>query len=118
MEVWGAMTRLPHLTHLAFNDTAYLPMCLVLLPTWDSLQEPGPLGGMRRGGTGAGCAFGTMSSDSDKSLEDWIMGAYAGVDYWSRAEEFIAKRRSGEINPLRYFVDGEKATEKDVDESE
>ncbi|KAJ6476747.1 hypothetical protein C8R47DRAFT_1141340 [Mycena vitilis] len=130
MEVWGAMTRLPHLTHLAFNDTAYLPMCLVLLPTWDSLQvlaillyywayrNPVLLEECGVAELAQDARLVTMSSDSDKSLEDWIMGAYAGVDYWSRAEEFIAKQRSGEINPLRYFVDGEKATEKDVDESE
>ncbi|KAJ6476751.1 hypothetical protein C8R47DRAFT_1141330 [Mycena vitilis] len=130
MEVWGAMTRLPHLTTSHLMTTAYLPMCLVLLPTWDSLQvlaillyywayrNPVLLEECGVAELAQDARLVTMSSDSDKSLEDWIMGAYAGVDYWSRAEEFIAKRRSGEINPLRYFVDGEKATEKDVDESE
>ncbi|KAJ6463156.1 hypothetical protein C8R47DRAFT_1157786 [Mycena vitilis] len=128
MEAWAAMTRLPHLTHLAFNDTAYLPMCLVLLPTWDSLQVlvvllyrwtyRGAVLLEECGVTDLAQDVRLVTMSSDKSLEDWIMGAYAGVDYWSRAEEFIAKRRSGEINSLRYFVDGEKATEKDMDESE
>ncbi|KAJ7088093.1 hypothetical protein C8R44DRAFT_892893 [Mycena epipterygia] len=35
---------------------------------------------------------------------DWQMGACAGVDYWSRAESFIAKRRSGEIDALQYEI--------------
>lgn len=29
---------------------------------------------------------------------DWILGAHTGVDYWSRAEEFVEKRRSGKID--------------------
>ncbi|KAJ6463149.1 hypothetical protein C8R47DRAFT_1202082 [Mycena vitilis] len=45
--------------------------------------------------------------------DDWVMGALAGVDYWTRAEDFIAKRRSGEINSLEYFVDGEDISETD-----
>ncbi|KAJ6574582.1 hypothetical protein B0H19DRAFT_1063526 [Mycena capillaripes] len=30
------------------------------------------------------------------------MGAHAGLDYWTRAEDFIVKRRSGEIDPDRH----------------
>ncbi|KAJ7088095.1 hypothetical protein C8R44DRAFT_892895 [Mycena epipterygia] len=35
---------------------------------------------------------------------DWQMGAHAGIDYWSRAEIFIGKRRSGEIDALQYEI--------------
>ncbi|KAJ7480301.1 hypothetical protein B0H11DRAFT_1916041 [Mycena galericulata] len=38
-------------------------------------------------------------------IKDWQMGALTGVDYWSRAEEFIAKRRSGKIDPLQYLIE-------------
>ncbi|KAJ7869035.1 hypothetical protein B0H13DRAFT_2063518 [Mycena leptocephala] len=36
--------------------------------------------------------------------QDWYMGTHGGSDYWSRAEIFIAKRRSGEIDPLKYRI--------------
>ncbi|KAJ7609479.1 hypothetical protein FB45DRAFT_367997 [Roridomyces roridus] len=32
-----------------------------------------------------------------EQIKDWHMGALTGVDFWSRAEDFILKRRSGEI---------------------
>ncbi|KAJ6476770.1 hypothetical protein C8R47DRAFT_1290093 [Mycena vitilis] len=90
-------------------------MCLVLLPTWDSLQVlvvllyrwtyRGAVLLEECGVTDLAQDVRLVTMSSDKSLEDWVMGAYAGVDYWSRAEEFIAKRRSGEINSLQYFVD-------------
>lgn len=35
---WPALTRLPHLTHLAaFNSENYLEICLRFLPTWEAL---------------------------------------------------------------------------------
>ncbi|KAJ7301798.1 hypothetical protein DFH08DRAFT_827183 [Mycena albidolilacea] len=34
----------------------------------------------------------------DDGRSDWQMGAHMGRDYWSRAERFIALRRSGEID--------------------
>ncbi|KAJ6452076.1 hypothetical protein C8R45DRAFT_1124104 [Mycena sanguinolenta] len=37
-EAWSALTNLPNLTHLAFNDRGYLPTCLTLLQTSKSLQ--------------------------------------------------------------------------------
>ncbi|KAJ7445997.1 hypothetical protein B0H11DRAFT_2086239 [Mycena galericulata] len=30
---------------------------------------------------------------------DWIAGTRRGLDFWARAEDFIAKKRSGEIKP-------------------
>ncbi|KAF8193571.1 hypothetical protein K438DRAFT_836284 [Mycena galopus ATCC 62051] len=32
--------------------------------------------------------------------EDWYAGLQHGTDYWSEAETFVAKRRTGEIDPL------------------
>jgi hypothetical protein len=31
-------------------------------------------------------------------FKDWQMDALTGRDYWARADEFIAKRQSGEID--------------------
>ncbi|KAJ7670021.1 hypothetical protein DFH06DRAFT_159944 [Mycena polygramma] len=127
-DLWPAVTRLPHLTHLAFNDTTYLPMCLVLLRTWDSLMVlaillyrrayKGPILLEECGVTELAQDVRFVTMSCDEALEDWIMGAYTGIDYWSRAEGFIAKRKSGEINALHYFVDGKHATEMDGAESE
>ncbi|KAJ7255764.1 hypothetical protein C8J57DRAFT_1518054 [Mycena rebaudengoi] len=32
-------------------------------------------------------------------LEDWLVGANGGTDFWVRAELFVAKKRRGEIQP-------------------
>ncbi|KAJ7880925.1 hypothetical protein B0H13DRAFT_1891592 [Mycena leptocephala] len=32
------------------------------------------------------------------TLKNWAISANTGIDHWSRAEEFIAKRRSGEVD--------------------
>ncbi|KAF7341527.1 hypothetical protein MVEN_01890300 [Mycena venus] len=40
---------------------------------------------------------------------DWQMGAHEGIDYWSRAEAFIAKRISREVDPLQYFIEGDES---------
>ncbi|KAJ6529828.1 hypothetical protein B0H19DRAFT_529967 [Mycena capillaripes] len=34
--------------------------------------------------------------------EDWVRGTDGGQDYWARAEEFIAARRAGKIDPGEY----------------
>ncbi|KAJ6564593.1 hypothetical protein B0H19DRAFT_1259019 [Mycena capillaripes] len=31
--------------------------------------------------------------------DDWVIGASGGMDFWARADAFIAKRRRGEIEP-------------------
>jgi hypothetical protein len=37
-------------------------------------------------------------------FQDWQNGVHAGRDYWSRAESFISKRRSGEIDGAHAHV--------------
>ncbi|KAF7358378.1 hypothetical protein MVEN_00887900 [Mycena venus] len=47
--------------------------------------------------------FDDGSRDEEKrSGQDWILGAHTGIVYWSRAEEVVEKRRSGEINASEY----------------
>ncbi|KAJ7041439.1 hypothetical protein C8F04DRAFT_1230464 [Mycena alexandri] len=37
-------------------------------------------------------------------VEDWHIGVREGLDFWARAEDFIARRRTGEINLLQYEI--------------
>ncbi|KAJ7735674.1 hypothetical protein B0H14DRAFT_3168523 [Mycena olivaceomarginata] len=121
VEVWSALTRLPHLTHLAFNSYSYLEMCLAILLTWEHLHALVIL---------------SLFDIGEKSLEqhnvpelaqesrlvviacsdfreDWVRGATLGRDYWSQAEDFIAKRRSRKIDPLEYYIS--ESTRKTLD---
>ncbi|KAJ7670088.1 hypothetical protein DFH06DRAFT_1293979 [Mycena polygramma] len=128
--VWLALARLPRLTHLAFNDEEYLPMCVTLLRAWPSLQVLVII--LRYGEAERGwdlfdqCGVMELVQDPrvvvlvcDDFLQDWIRGAHAGTDYWSRAEDFVAKRKSREVYPLRYFmVDSDDSDEEDEDEDD
>ncbi|KAJ7224024.1 hypothetical protein B0H12DRAFT_1240847 [Mycena haematopus] len=111
-DTWSALTRIPHLTHLAFNDPRFLPLCLALLSTWESLRvlllvldEQTDIHFLDN--------YNATDLAQDRRfvvtvcvnyLHDWIKGIQIGCDYWSRAEDFIAKRLSGEINPLLCYM--------------
>ncbi|KAJ6574383.1 hypothetical protein B0H19DRAFT_1371472 [Mycena capillaripes] len=106
---------IPHLTHLSFWDEAFVEICLLLLRGCKSLLvlvvlEPAlrRLAVMKRNPDELELAkdprFVAMGCRSES--KDWTTGAHTGIDYWSRAEDFIAKRRSGEIdgeNTLQNF---------------
>ncbi|KAJ7461188.1 hypothetical protein FB451DRAFT_490354 [Mycena latifolia] len=93
---------IPQLTHLSFNHHNLLSICPHLLQTCTSLSVlvcHDPWHNLRSGSAAA------LSSDvrfvvmhHSEFLLDWQMGVYTGLDYWTRAESFIAKRRSGEID--------------------
>ncbi|KAJ7339728.1 hypothetical protein DFH08DRAFT_812104 [Mycena albidolilacea] len=40
-------------------------------------------------------------------LQHWLMDIHAGIDFWNRAEDFITKRRSKEINGLECEISGD-----------
>ncbi|KAJ7203544.1 hypothetical protein GGX14DRAFT_461444 [Mycena pura] len=105
---------IPHLTHLAFNTPAFLDMSLTLLKTCKSLHvlvlvlRPYQ-GHIQRAVKHE--ALGQLSEDPrfvqivcSEWLDNWRSGALTGSDYWSRAEDFIARRRSGEIDRLQYKI--------------
>ncbi|KAJ7461177.1 hypothetical protein FB451DRAFT_1562991 [Mycena latifolia] len=99
---------IPQLTHLSFNKHALLDICLHLLQTCTLLSvlvchDPG-----RSFRSGSAVAQ-ALSSDIrfvvmhvNDFLLDWQMGAYTGLDYWTRAESFITKRLSGEIDASQF----------------
>ncbi|KAJ7466650.1 hypothetical protein B0H11DRAFT_2197566 [Mycena galericulata] len=105
---WSEIALIPHLTHLGFNDEDLLSLSLTILNTCKSLrvlvflmidiseyptliEEHPELDDLAKDPR-----FVQMACY--QYIKDWQMGALTGVDYWSRAEEFIAKRKSGKID--------------------
>ncbi|KAJ7087515.1 hypothetical protein C8R44DRAFT_650122 [Mycena epipterygia] len=100
LETWSELYLIPQLTHLSFNFGVFLPLCSELLETCKSLAVLVFLGSLPDPSsvTELSRDFRFVAMYCEYYHLDWQMGAYAGVDYWSRAESFIAKRRSGEID--------------------
>ncbi|KAJ7119930.1 hypothetical protein C8R43DRAFT_1241712 [Mycena crocata] len=107
VEFWSGLALLPTLTHLAFNDEDFLPLCPTLLRTCPTLrvlvimiqkkhmwQNVGELATDTR--------FVVMHCR--EYIKDWQVGAHGGLDFWSRAEDFVAKRRHKLIDPLQYEI--------------
>ncbi|KAJ7834217.1 hypothetical protein B0H14DRAFT_3142393 [Mycena olivaceomarginata] len=105
-ERWKQLSLIPHLTHLGLNNAGLIDAWLALLRTCKSLRvlvvlDPGGRPLLR-----------TVIDEhrelvkdprlvlvdpGELSSLDWRNGAHRGI------EDFIAKRRSGEINALRYY---------------
>ncbi|KAJ7609561.1 hypothetical protein DFH06DRAFT_1346285 [Mycena polygramma] len=43
-----------------------------------------------------------MAVSDAKYEEDWVIGTLGGLDFWARADAFIAKKRRGEIKPSAF----------------
>ncbi|KAJ7476703.1 hypothetical protein FB451DRAFT_1173563 [Mycena latifolia] len=103
---------LPNLTHLSFNSRQFLPVCDNLLAACNPLRV---LVFLKGGDVGVYVVnhgdWHNLARDTRfvvmrcrNFVADWQMGVHHGVDYWKRAEDFISKRRAGEINVLQYVV--------------
>ncbi|KAJ7616528.1 hypothetical protein FB45DRAFT_1063956 [Roridomyces roridus] len=44
-------------------------------------------------------------------IQDWHMGALSGVDYWTRAEDFVTRRRAG---LLEYALENDESLRLDL----
>ncbi|KAJ7088109.1 hypothetical protein C8R44DRAFT_819487 [Mycena epipterygia] len=97
LETWSELYLIPQLTHLSFNDDAFLPLCGELLETCksltvlvflESIPDPSSVTELSRD-------FRFVGMCCEYYHLDWQMGAYAG---------FIAKRRFGEIDALQYEI--------------
>ncbi|KAJ7111344.1 hypothetical protein C8R44DRAFT_933490 [Mycena epipterygia] len=116
LENWSELSLIPQLTHFAFNDTDFGPLCGELLETCRPLAVLVFLRSQAQGGLRINASQAAELSKDPRLVEmrcvyyllDWQMGAHAGKDYWSRTESFIAKRRSGEIDVLQYQIPDEK----------
>ncbi|KAJ6550979.1 hypothetical protein DFH09DRAFT_603549 [Mycena vulgaris] len=111
-ETWSGLALIPNLTHLSFNSPTFIPLWPGLLATCESLRVLVFLWGVRGPKLVAEHQDGeNLARDTrfvvmgcDAFVKDWQKGAHAGLDYWRRAEDFIAKRRSGEIDVLQYAI--------------
>ncbi|KAJ7683834.1 hypothetical protein B0H17DRAFT_1204821 [Mycena rosella] len=82
LERWRGLALLPRLTHLALNNSKFLPLCPELLGTCKALKGHTCMG------------FGATDPrfvviGCGEYMKDWQVGAHEGVDYWSRAEECV-----------------------------
>ncbi|KAJ7610114.1 hypothetical protein FB45DRAFT_1066314 [Roridomyces roridus] len=120
-EIWQVVAQIRTLTHLAFHedDSEFLDLCPSLLGACTTLRvllyitdphdfESGEdfpvLCDLRED-----LRFVQMRHEDD--ARDWRTGALTGVDFWSRADDFIAKHQSGEINKLQYVMEEDSTKE-------
>ncbi|KAJ7641953.1 hypothetical protein FB45DRAFT_901413 [Roridomyces roridus] len=107
-EICEGLEGLGNLTHLAFNDWVFVPMSMGLLRGCAKLRVLVFLGPQTLDVTEnlrelcKEARFVQMSCT--ERIKDWHMGAVGGVDYWSRAEEFVEMRRRGEVDPLQFAI--------------
>ncbi|KAJ7690196.1 hypothetical protein B0H17DRAFT_1201773 [Mycena rosella] len=108
MDVWAGLSKVPHLAHFGFASTRFLPICAQILRTCRSLRVF-----LRCGGHSHGLETALRALKWDvrfvsmyqlEYTKDCQMGAHASEDSWSRCEDFIAKRRSGEIDRELFFL--------------
>lgn len=104
----AALVALPQLTHLAFSSEYFLPTCVEVLEAHKTLYVVVYF-----------CSYITMEERKvhfpklardmrfpvvgrRSFVEDWYIAMDRGMYHWDRAETFIAKRRTGEID--RTFI--------------
>ncbi|KAJ7112717.1 hypothetical protein C8R44DRAFT_741789 [Mycena epipterygia] len=106
---WTRLVELPQLTHLALNTKREIPVCSLILATLKSLRAllilcpPPPHLRHELAILAKDSRFAMMQFSN--YAEDWHTGILTGVDYWARADQFIAKRMSGEIDCRTFFLD-------------
>ncbi|KAJ6514162.1 hypothetical protein DFH09DRAFT_1288168 [Mycena vulgaris] len=120
---WDGLIALVHLTHLAFDTNHILPICPHLLRGCKSLcaliivhysATDFPL--MQLESVARDPRFVAMSVTS--YISDWQRGALGGSDYWARADQFITKRISGEIERSVYCLEEDSDDSDDSDASD
>ncbi|KAJ7434892.1 hypothetical protein B0H11DRAFT_1247761 [Mycena galericulata] len=122
--LFSSISQLPQLTHLAFYEEGFTSIFLPLLQTCGSLEVLVFFSGKRlkefeyEDSLANDLRFVVLPMSS-KWFEDWQRGLHTGVDYWSRARWFIAKRRSGEIDRLIYVIPADQEEDEiPIDEDE
>ncbi|KAJ7779812.1 hypothetical protein B0H16DRAFT_726308 [Mycena metata] len=107
------LSLIPNLTHLAFCNTEFKDVWLPLLRECAALRVlvvlECNLGHVVTGDPDDEALvqdprFVELHRGTNQYTTDWIIGAHSGVDYWLRAEGFVAKRRSGEIDARQYWL--------------
>ncbi|KAJ7319350.1 hypothetical protein DFH08DRAFT_391013 [Mycena albidolilacea] len=107
---WSSLALLPVLTHLAFLDLANLGAEKILA----ACRKLQVLIGMHEEFFAVQTRddmdprFLLMVLSTEDYVVDWKIGVQGGMDFWARADAFVAKRRRGEIEPKsRYWIEDE-----------
>ncbi|KAJ7723571.1 hypothetical protein B0H16DRAFT_1737196 [Mycena metata] len=110
-ELCTRLALIPHLTHLSFDPLGIIPHCMRLLQDCLLLQvlvlfalDLGQYEWWQQDLAALSHDPRFLAMGPALYVEDWHMGVQEGLDYWARAEDFIAHRRTGKINPLQYEI--------------
>ncbi|KAJ7112028.1 hypothetical protein C8R43DRAFT_1113438 [Mycena crocata] len=103
-DTWSGLALIPCLTHLAFYHREFIPLCLGFLDSCKSLLilvhlQFGTVSGELRDidiRLAEDPRFLSMSAPN--FAEDWRNGAHTGVDFWTHAEAFLDRRKSGQVS--------------------
>ncbi|KAJ7670109.1 hypothetical protein DFH06DRAFT_161053 [Mycena polygramma] len=116
--IWQQIPLIPHLSHLSFHREGFIPVCAAALRSCPSLrvlvvfQSHAAFLIDRHNDRER---FETdprfVMMDCALRVLDWQVGALMGLDYWSRAEDWVAKRISGEVDALQYRIEPDESTE-------
>jgi len=108
---WSSLGLLPKLTHLAFLELAKPTLVAEVLSTCSKLEV---LIGMydeestsrRENMLEEEVRFVSMVLQTTDYIVDWQIGTQGGMDFWARADAFVAKKRRGEIEPMsRHWIE-------------
>ncbi|KAJ6533500.1 hypothetical protein B0H19DRAFT_1186035 [Mycena capillaripes] len=115
--IWSKLSIVPNLTHLSWNPI-FLDGCLPLLRACPSLCALIVLEWGRamthklyhpdRDALANDPRFVLMTMSLSCQARDWQIGTRTGRDYWSRVEDFVAKRRSGVVDRLQYYFEDDE----------
>jgi hypothetical protein len=100
---WTGLANLPALTHLALSNSDLLAIFVRILAVCKSLRALVILGRLQSNLSVPEMEILTENPrfvvmQCDNYIADWQRGVLTGNDYWARADAFIAKRMSGEID--------------------
>ncbi|KAJ7151894.1 hypothetical protein C8R43DRAFT_1004624 [Mycena crocata] len=116
MDFLSNLSLIPQLSHLAFNDADFIPICPQLLQSCKSLAVLILVEGdhQYRADVDAAILDADLAQDTRFVamqclwyVWDWQTGPHTGVDYWTRAENFVAKRHRGEIDVLGFRIEND-----------
>jgi hypothetical protein len=118
MKIGRYLSLVTCLTHLSFDDSAFIPLVSPLLKTHQSLRvlvcihRFGQYGQLDELASDPRFVF--MWVWNHSYLLDWQMGAHGGGDYWSCAEDSISRRQAGEMDGAHNFHCGFGACAQDI----
>ncbi|KAF7373255.1 hypothetical protein MSAN_00534400 [Mycena sanguinolenta] len=108
--ICAGLSALPHPTHLCLNDTTSLDtipriftqcLSLQLLVLMDAEEEI--INEIAHNPPTTDVRF--VVSGGGGYSNDWEVGARGGIDSWAAAEDFVARKRRGEIEASFYLLD-------------